>query len=394
MPEVARWLREGFCSLRLTVVLLLLAMVLIFAATLDQVHLGVWGIQEKYFHAWLVLGRVPGTALALPIFPGGYLLGGLLLLNLVVAHGARFRLTPAKTGIWLTHLGLILLLAGEGASGLFQRDGQIRLDVGATQSYLEDLRVTELAVIETTRRDFDQVTAIPATRLAQSMPLQQPSLPFLVRPVAYYPNAHLRLRTPGDDPGLTLATVGSGVRVAVEPAPMVTKAEETNWPAALVELAGPNGSLGIWLVSTLLAEPQEFSLGDRSWRLALRPRRDYLPFSLQLLRFTHDVYPGTEIPRNFASLVRLRSDDGRDDRAVRIVMNRPLRYRGFAFYQAGYDNNDRTSVFQAVRNPGWTMPYLSCGLIAFGLLLQFGLHLRRFLRREPVRSTGRSAPPA
>lgn len=394
MREGARRLREGFGSLRLTVGLLLLSMVLIFAATLDQVHLGVWGIQAKYFHAWLVFSRLPGTPLSLPIFPGGYLLGGLLLLNLVVAHVSRFRLTPAKAGIWLTHLGLILLLAGEGASGLWQRDGQIRLDVGATQSYVESLRATELAVIETTRSDFDRVTAIPASRLVEGAALQQPTLPFLVKPIAYYPNAHLRLRALSGDPAPAVATVGSGPRVAVEPAPVTTQAGESNWPAALIELAGPNGSLGIWLVSTMLADPQEFSEAGRSWRLVLRPRRDYLPFSLQLLRFTHDVYPGTEIPQHFASVVRLRSTDGRDDRSVRIVMNRPLRYRGFAFYQAGYDNHDRTSVFQAVRNPGWTLPYLSCGLIAFGLLVQFGLHLRRFLRREPVRWGRRSIPPA
>ena len=120
--------------------------------------------------------------------------------------------------------------------------------------------------------------------------------------------------------------------------------------------AGRRRPLGIWLVSTMLGEPQTFTYQRRIWRLALRARRDYLPFTLRLDRFTHDIYPGTDIPKNFASSVRLHSDNGRDDRPVLISMNPPLRYGGFAFYQAGYANNDRTSVLEAVRNPGWRLP--------------------------------------
>ena len=75
-----------FTSLRLTVVLLLLSIVLVFAATIDQVHLGVWGVQEKYFRSFFVFLKVPGTAFFFPVFPGGYLLGGVLIVNLIAAH--------------------------------------------------------------------------------------------------------------------------------------------------------------------------------------------------------------------------------------------------------------------------------------------------------------------
>ena len=99
-------------SLRLTVVLLVLSIVLVFAATLDQVHLGVWGVQEKYFRSFFIYSQIPGTALFFPVFPGGYLLGGVLIVNLVAAHFYRFRYSWKKSGIWLTHAGLILLLVG------------------------------------------------------------------------------------------------------------------------------------------------------------------------------------------------------------------------------------------------------------------------------------------
>jgi hypothetical protein len=48
------------------------------------------------------------------------------------------------------------------------------------------------------------------------------------------------------------------------------------------------------------------------------------------------------------------------------------------FYQAGFDNNDTTTVLQVVRNPSWVIPYLSCLLMSVGLYWQFGWHLVRY----------------
>jgi hypothetical protein len=369
-------------SLRLTVGLLSLSLVMIFVATLDQVHLGVWGVQKKYFHAFFVLAKLPGTEVQLPIFPGGYLLGIALLVNLLTAHAYRFRLSWKKSGIWLTHVGLILLLIGEGISGLKQRDGQMRLNVGQTSRYVESFRENELAISDTTDPRFDAVVAIPVSHLMVRDVIQNPKLPFLLKSIAYYPNALLRTRSQMPNAPPSMATMGQGTEMVVEPAEITYKPDENNWPTSYVELTGPEGSLGIWLVSAMLEEPQSFSYQGRTWQLALRAQRDYLPFSIRLDRFTHDVYPGTDIPKNFASNIRLVSDDGRDDRAVHISMNSPLRYGGFAFYQAGYANNDRTSVLEAVRNPGWRIPYLSCLLIAAGLILQFGLSLFGFFRKR------------
>ena len=66
-------------------------------------------------------------------------------------------------------------------------------------------------------------------------------------------------------------------------------------------------------------------------------------------------------------------------------MNQPLRYEGLTFYQASYGEAGRLSILQVVRNPGWLLPYISCGLAALGLLLHFGLKLRRsWKQRRPL----------
>ena len=109
MNTLTRTFRDFFVSLQLTVALLILSLVLVFVATLDQVNLGIWAVQEKYFRSFFVLGHVPGSSVTFPIFPGGYFIGGMLLINLLAAHIYRFQLTWKKLGIQLAHSGVILL---------------------------------------------------------------------------------------------------------------------------------------------------------------------------------------------------------------------------------------------------------------------------------------------
>jgi len=133
-----------------------------------------------------------------------------------------------------------------------------------------------------------------------------------------------------------LATAGIGPRVAVIPLPLTYKQDERNAPAANIEFVGPEGTLGTWLVSPLLGMPQKFDYAGRTWEFALRFKRYYHPFAVTLLKFTHEIYAGTDIPKNFASRIHLKTDDARQDREVLIYMNNPLRHAGLTFYQAGF----------------------------------------------------------
>jgi hypothetical protein len=74
-------------------------------------------------------------------------------------------------------------------------------------------------------------------------------------------------------------------------------------------------------------------------------------------------------------------------------MNNPLRYAGETFYQASFDADDHGSVLQVVHNPTWLTPYLSCVLVATGLVIQFLSHLVPFLKRR-LAVPGSAAVPA
>ena len=136
-----------------------------------------------------------------------------------------------------------------------------------------------------------------------------------------------------------------------------------------------------------LTTAQSVNVGGKKFTFTLRPERIYHPFSLTLLKATHSVYPGTDIPKDFRSRVRLENPTTGENREVEIFMNSPLRYAGLAFYQfqmaAGAEmrNSGRqsSSTLQVVRNPGWITPYLGCALVAAGLAIQFTQHLASFV---------------
>ena len=369
-------------SLKLTIVCLGAAMVLIFAGTISQVHLGIWEAQQRYFQSTFVWWPAEGNGFKVPIFPGGHLIGAVLLVNLIAAHVRRFKWTWRKFGIHLTHAGIIVMLAGGLFTDLFAVESNMRLTNGDTKNYSEDSRRMELAVIDTSNPEYDQVTAIPETVLRRGGTIEHKTLPFRIAVRHYYQNSRLKMASEGDSSLKPIANKGPGAQVIVESVPRSTGVNDRDVVSAAVEIFATQGSLGTWLVSDALGAPQTFSAGGRTWQLVMRPARYYKPYSVTLQKFTHEKYPGTEIPKNFASTVTLIDQDRSVNRNVLIYMNHPLRYRGDTYYQAGFERDDRTTILQVVRNPSFLAPYVACIIVAAGLLVQFGSHLVGFARRE------------
>src|SRR6185369_5146677 len=145
-----------FTSLRLTVVCLSLALLLVFIGTLAQVDQGLYVAQNRYFRSLLVYWSPKGADWRIPVFPGGYLLGGILLVNLLAAHIKRFTFSKKKIGIFLIHAGLILLLLGQFATDLLQVETHMRLSGGEAKNYSESDRLSELVLINSASADKDQ----------------------------------------------------------------------------------------------------------------------------------------------------------------------------------------------------------------------------------------------
>lgn len=186
------------------------------------------------------------------------------------------------------------------------------------------------------------------------------------------------------------ATAGHGRQVVAVPAGEesgVSTKQKGDLASAYVRLLPKGGGpdLGTYLVSRLfsmqgLAEP--VAAGGTTYRMSLRPVRYYKPYSIELIDFRFDRYPGTDTPRNYSSQVVLRDPGQGVQRELTIRMNSPLRHRGETFYQSSFDRSETSTVLQVVKNPGWLIPYASCVVVTLGMLVHFGIHLNQFLRRR------------
>lgn len=373
-------LLDALTSLKLAIVLLTLLMVLVLACTLAQVDLGTHGAVERYMRSWLVWWRPDGASWSIPVLPGGAPVGGLLILNLSVAQIRRLQLTWRKSGLWLLHIGLVLLVAGEFVSAMLQVDARLTFEEGHSANFVERTREYELAVVDTTDAAYDDEYGVPQSLLLAGGSIAIAKTPLQLKVVAYMRNSELRNRTDKDPK--SLATAGVGPEIAVQQLPPVTADDAQDTPSALIDVHADGVSKGVFLVSAGISAQQGFSHAGRHYRIDLRLRREYLPYSLTLKDFSHDVYPGTDIPKNFSSLVRLVHPGSSEDRTVLISMNQPLRFEGRTFYQSSFGKNDTLSVLQVVQNPGWLMPYVSCTLVTLGLIVHFSFSLGRLQRRR------------
>lgn len=121
-----RVLLAPFASLRLTVVLFAFSNILVLAGTLAQVDHEIWYVVHNYFRTWIAWIDVQvffPRALQLPgsfPFPGGWLLGALLGINLLAAHTLRFKVSGKGRAL---SIGLALLFAGIAATWLVIQSG-------------------------------------------------------------------------------------------------------------------------------------------------------------------------------------------------------------------------------------------------------------------------------
>jgi len=196
----------------------------------------------------------------------------------------------------------------------------------------------------------------------------------------FYPNAELSNLPEGAPRSMATAGVGTGVSVVEKP--VVSADNDMNQTSVFVEPVAGGRSYGTWLASLALGAPQSFTHEGHTYVLSMRLQRQYLPYAFTLKQFRHDVYPGTDIPKNFSSLVQVTNPSRGESREVLIYMNQPLRYEGKTFYQASFGKNDTLSVLSVVENPGWLLPYVSCALVSLGLLVHFAIVLRRSLKRR------------
>jgi hypothetical protein len=373
------------------VVLFALSLILVFYGTWAQVDEGIWYVVSKYFrslYVWIPLDvilfkSIDESPFSIP-FPGGWLLGGLLLTNLLAAHALRFRMTWKRSGIFVLHAGLIVMMLGEFFTGLTATEGIMSIVEGRSTNYVHDLHKAELAIINVADPKVDDTVAIPNRVLRQGS-ASHPKLPFDIELVQYMLNSHDEDVDPAKP---NQATAGFGLHKTVVEIPVFSGADPNqkyDHPAAYITLKDKATGKAI---DTYLVRfdwnPQKIKLGDQTCELALRPARSYRDFSVHLDKATFKVHPRTKKAKDYSSYVRILDLDGKEIRTARIFMNHPLYFEGETYFQSSMfvDAEPLVTGLQVVYNWAWPMPYISCIMVGLGMLFHFGMNLIEFLQRR------------
>ena len=389
---IMRWL-EVVASVRVTVVILAFAIVLVYYGTWAQKESDNWVVVKEYFRSGLVwipvqvllmysVGEIGGS---IP-FPGGWLLGGFLLVNVLASNVVRFKLLWKRFGILLIHAGLILIMLGEVIAGMYAVEGNMTIVQGKQSDFVEDKRLVEFVVVDRSGARFDREVVVPGQMLADNHKIEDSRLPFDIDVNAYMESIR---KVRGDDPNR--ATVGIGLHMPlIELAQMAAADHDSEYPTAFVTLRkkGTGEILGTYLLSTFFGNfdrpLEEVYLDGKRYCFALRKQREYHNFAVQLLEFKMEVYedPNTTRPKGYSSKIAVKDPENKHEFEHLIKMNSPLRYNGESYYQSAVYGMAWGTILQVVRNPGYTLPYIACIVVSAGMLLHFGLHLSVFLRRR------------
>ena len=344
-------------------------MILITLGTLAQKNMGLFAVQEKYFSSWIL------WVWFFPM-PGARPTMILMLLNLSFFFFNKSIWKMNKMGIIILHLGGILLLVGGGLTAMFSSEGNMILEEGSISNYVEDYHFMELAIINISDNDSDYYTIFDHSSLKQNNILKHKNFGFEIEVINYIKNCEPIRRN--NIAGIQFRGMMKNIMLN-ELSPL--KEENMNRPGLIFNLTntGTNadGIYGLFLGQTI---PQKLKINDKDYVIVFRKKRDYLPFSIELVDFKKVMHPGTGIAKSYSSNVNV-IEDGMS-KHILIKMNNPLRHKGYTFYQSSFIESleGETSVLAAVKNYGRLFPYISSIIMCFGLLIHLVVKLPKLFK--------------
>ena len=378
-------------STGLSCVLFLLLLLLTYLGTLYQTEHGLYQAQSKYFSSFFLIHEAFGS-LPVPL-PGGYLLCGLLFVNLLCGGIVRATKGWRRLGVLVAHGGILLLLVGSFISFEFALGGQMMLYEGESSDTFQTTDKWEITVAEVSSAGATTEYVIPEDSFAHVrgdtpaiLALGAEALVLEVR--SYAMNAIPKEAEAADGSGVI-----DGFRLSQRPP---EKERGRNIPGAyvtVVDTATSTRSEGIIWGGT--KSPLVLEAGGKRWAVDLHHRRWKLPFTIKLDDFTRELHPGTSMPSEFKSdVTRI---EGGVAQQFTISMNEPLRHLKYVLYQSSWGPADAPpgtplySVFAVRRNPAEQFPLFACIIITAGLLLHFAQKLLRYLRREARKASAAGA---
>ena len=332
-------------------------MLILIAGTLAQRWMGLWPAIDVFFSTFIIWA----SPFSIPIpLPGTLTLLGILSLNLTLKFLLKSEWSWKKSGIILSHLGAIILLLGGLLTAATAREFFMLIPEGAQTPFIYSYSARELAIYE----DGEPIAKLPYENIED---WDTSALPFKIDIRRHCINCNIlkREESQGYDENAVyqlMARFMAFENKQPEPQP------EINLTGIEFKLGGTDQD-GIYIAFDGMPKPIEISMNDREFTLIFGKAQKRLPFNIALNDFSKQVYGGTETARSYHSDIVVK--DGGLEWPTRIEMNKPLRYKGYTFFQSSFEQtpDSEATILAVVENKGRLFPYIGTFVIGMGLLL-------------------------
>lgn len=345
---------EIFC------LLLLWFMVILILGTLAQKEIGLYSAQRQYFSStciW-IWDKLP--------LPGGKTTFFLIFLSLSVKL-IFDKFVLKKIGTIILHIGVLILLLGSFLTMKFGEEGSLFINEGSESNIVtfnnEYVLNVNNGIIKNNFNINENFKDI----------IIKPGMHVKIRKICKNSELQHRKKFLNNDDALGIARFFN-----LSDIPLF--AESENNKAGLILSVSFKDTEKLCYLLEDISDNQQVELDNNVYSVSLNKHTKQIPFYLHLEKFEKEVYPGTNNAKSYKSKLLIKEPNGITWHA-NVEMNKPLRYKGYTFYQTSFIENNlgAVTILSVVKNSGNKFFYISGCVMFLGLML----HLINFLQKRP-----------
>ena len=136
-----------------------------------------------------------------------------------------------------------------------------------------------------------------------------------------------------------------------------------------IEVNGKKAKVDLFAYDGVISEVKRVELDGVRIAIYLGVRKIPVPFSIKLIDFKLERYPGSMSPSSYSSDVELTDKEkGIEAMPYKIYMNHVLDHRNYRLFQSSYDQDEKGTVLSVNHDPGTLPTYLGYILLALGMI--------------------------